>query len=338
MYKKMMIRMTRMRCFLAAVVMIAALMPLKTFGIGQTTDPIVIKNALRGNEYQQNMIIINTEKTDSTIALAGQGDAGKWAEFYKLNDFSAQLSELSMKSGEVRSVSVVFKIPQDTPNGEYKGFISAIKKPDASSANEGSSTTVSQKIDREVTIDVNDNEVVSFEVSVIPKTYDLAKGEMLEIRLVYDNRGNTSITPQAQIKIKKDDQTVYNSIYPYPEDKPGVKPGAVYEIPAIQIPTNNFEKGKFRAEMSFLVDGKTVFEKKFGFSVDMFSSGDQAGVVLGAKDKNIIKGITDIGLPLYAILALFVIAGISLIYRKSRQMKKVQVVQKNIPDAADTQQ
>lgn len=334
----MMISMTRIRCFLVAVFVVAALIPIETLGIGQTTDPIAIKNALRGNEYQQTMIIVNTEKTDSTIAFAAHGDIDKWATFYKFNDFSTQLSDVVLKTGEVRNVSVVFKIPQDTPNGEYKGFISAVKKNDSSSSSEGSSTSVSQEINREVTIDVNDNEVVSFEVSVIPKTYDLVKGEMLEIRLVYDNRGNTNITPQAQIKIRKDDQTVYNSIYPYPENEPGVKPGAVYEIPAIQIPTNNFEKGKFRAEMNFLVDGKMIFEKKFGFSVDMLGADDQAGLVLGANDKNLIKGITDIGLPLYAILALFVIAGISLIYRKSKQMKKVQVIQKDISDVADVQQ
>ena len=44
------------------ILAIIALTPFKTIGIGQTTDPIVIENALRGNEYQETMIIINTLK------------------------------------------------------------------------------------------------------------------------------------------------------------------------------------------------------------------------------------------------------------------------------------
>lgn len=313
-----------------AVLAIVAFIPLEALGIGQTTDPIYIENALRGNEYQETMIIINTEKTDSTITFAAQGTINGWAAFYKFNDFSDQLVEISMKPGEVRNVSVVFSIPQDTPNGTYKGFVSAVKKPEESSIAEGSSTSVSQKIDREVTISVNDNEIIAFEVSVIPKTYDLLKNEMLEIRLIYDNRGNTSIAPQAQIKIKREDMVVYNSIYPYPESEPKVKPGAIYEIPVIQIPTTNFEKGKYRAEMSFLQNGQVIFEKKFGFSVDMYDSFDRAGSVLGANDKNFIKGISNLNLPSNLIIALVAISVVLLIIVIKRKRKSTMTSVKNI--------
>ncbi len=256
----------------ALISVFLASQPLTVFAIGQTTGPIVIQNALRGNEYQQTMTIINTEKTDSLIGVSAEGEIKEWTEFYKLDDFQSPFSEAAMKSGEVLNVSVLFKIPSDMPNGEYKGFISAIKKPDSLVEVEGSSASVSQKIDREVTIEVNDNEIVSFEVSVVPKTYDLAENEMLSIRIIYDNRGNTSISPQSQIKIKKDGQTVHNVIYPYPENQPSVRSGAIYEIPVIEIPTSNFEKGKYVAEMSFLVGEKIIFEKKFGFSVGIIVS------------------------------------------------------------------
>ena len=260
----------------ALVVIFLASNPVAVFAIGQTTDPIVIENALRGNEYQRTMIIINTEKSDSQMSVEASGQIGEWAEFYKQDDFQSPFFEVAMKSGEVLNVSVLFKVPADTPNGEYKGFISAIKKSDSLGETDGSSTSVSQKIDREVTIKVNDDEIVSFEVSIIPKTYDLAENEMLSIRLIYDNRGNTSISPQAQIKIKKDGQTVHNAIYIYPENQPLVRPGGIYEIPVIEIPTSNFEKGKYVAEMSFLTGEKIILEKKFGFSVGTINESNES--------------------------------------------------------------
>jgi hypothetical protein len=248
---------------------------LTVFAIGQTTNPIVIKNALRGNEYHQTMIIVNTEKSDAQVNFIASGQIGEWAEFYKLNDFQSLFSEADMKPGEVLKVSVLFKVPLDMPNGEYKGFISAVKQADSAENIGESSATVSQRIDREITIEVNDNEIVSFEVSVIPKTYNLEENEILSIRLIYDNRGNISISPQVQIKIKEDGQVIHNSIYPYPEDQPLVKSGTIYEIPVIEIPTSKFERGEYTAELSFSTDKGVATEKDFFFSIgDVVIDGD----------------------------------------------------------------
>ncbi len=267
-----------------ALLAVVAFFPQGAFGIGQTTDPIVIKDAMRGKEYQENMIVINTEKEDAKIGLTADGQIGGWAKFYAQDDLKNVITETSMKAGESRNIIVVFTAPSDAPNGEYNGFVSAIKKGIEMSSKDTSGVSVSQKIDRKVVITVSDKENVLFEVSVIPKTYDLKKDELLSIRLVYDNRGNVSITPQAQIKIKslqddgRENKTVYSSIFPYPEDQAPVKAGAIYEIPAIEIPTNKFEKGKYLVEMNFLENGKAVFEKKFNFTMDMLD-----GSVLGAK-------------------------------------------------------
>lgn len=320
--------------WIVSICLALSIMPNLALGIGQTTDPIEIKNALRGKEYQETMIVINTDKTNSTVSFGAQGDVEKWVEFYKFNDYNSKLSEISMAAGEKRNISVIFKIPGDAPNGTYKGFLSVIKKPDGSSKGEGSESSVSQRIDREVTIDISDAEIISFEVSVIPKTYDMKKNENLEIRLIYDNRGNVSIAPQAQVKISKDDKTVYNSIFPYPESEPSVKPGAIYEIPAIQIPTNNFEKGKFRAEMSFLVNGKATLEKSFGFSVDLLNSEDQSGTVLGAKDINMIKGINDINFSLFVIFVILAIVGMIMFFR-NKISKKNSVIAETADNDVD---
>lgn len=307
--------------FFAILLVLCA--PVMARAIGQTTDPIVISNALRGKEYLQTMIVVNTEKTDAKIGFSAEGQIGEWALFYKLGDLKTELGDITMKAGEVRNISVVFQIPDGTPNGKYKGFISAIKKSDTDSSIEGSGSAVSQKINREVTITVNDKESVVFEVSVIPRTYDLEKDELLSIRLIYDNRGNVSIAPQAQIKIKNETgTTLYNSIYPYPESEAPVKPGEIREIPALEIATNKFEKGKYMAEMSFSEGGKVLYSKNFEFSIDMFDASSVAGATAEVGNKSIVKAISNMNLLAGIILALAAIMAIALMFRRNFQKVK----------------
>lgn len=297
-------------------------LPITAGAIGQTTDPIVINNALRGKEYQQTMIVVNTEKTDAKIGFSAEGQIGEWAHFYKLGDLKTEFGGITMKPGEVRNVSVVFKIPDGTPNGKYKGFVSAVKRSDSDGAIEGSGSAVSQKINREVTITVNDKESVAFEVSVIPQTYDLKNDELLSIRLIYDNRGNVSIAPQAQIKIKNETETIHNSIYPYPESETPVKPGEIREIPAIVIPTSKLEKGKYMAEMAFSEGGEIIYSKNFEFSIGIYDVGSTVGAASEVGNKSVIKITGNMNLLAGIILGLAVIMAISLMFRRNLQKVK----------------
>lgn len=256
---------------LVSVIFITAL-PLKTSAIGQVTEPIIIKNAQRGQAPQATLTIINNDKVETDIGLLAKGDIASWTEFYTINDLKNSIKDLKMSAGSQAKIIARFNIPTDVHNGKYRGFVSVSKKFDKGAASsDQSSVSISQEIDREVTIEINGKEIIAFEVSVIPKTYDLAKNELLSIRLIYDNSGNIAITPAMQIKIKKDSQTIYNTIYPYPESQPAVKPGEIYEIPEVQVLTNNLETGKYEAEMSFSIDGKILQEKDFGFSVGIFA-------------------------------------------------------------------
>lgn len=256
----------------AILILMLFILPLKTLAIGQVTEPIMIKNAQRGQEPQATLTIINNDKAETEIGLLAKGDISSWTGFYSITNPKNAIQSIKMAAGSQAKIIARFRIPDDARNGKYKGYVSVSKKFGNSAPDKDqSSVSISQEIDREVTIEINDEEIIGFEVSVIPATYDLKKDEPLSIRLIYDNSGNVSIAPQAQIKIKKDSQTVFNAIYPYPEEQPAVKPGEIYEIPAIQILTSNLEVGKYRAEMSFFIDGKVIQEKSFGFSVGIFA-------------------------------------------------------------------
>lgn len=251
--------------------------PLSVLALGQMTEPIIITNALRGNEYQELLIVVNTDNTVANISFSTEGKVAGWAKFYLPNDLKNPIESVEIDAKQNKNIVAIFIVPADTPNGEYSGLVSAIKEPEAISAEEGSSSDVAQKIDREVSITVGGKEQIGLQVSVIPKSYDLKKGESLDIRFIFDNLGNVSLRPQIDLKIKKDDKVVYNAIYPYPESEPAVRPNAQYEIPAIAVPTTGLENGQYRAEVDFLYNNQVIFENNFRFFIGT------TGIVAGIK-------------------------------------------------------
>jgi len=242
-------------------------LPLAVGALGQTTDPIVIDNALRGEDFQEELIIINTEDKNITVEIKAEGQVADWAKFYKPDDLQNPISEANLAASEKLNLFVRFSIPQDVANGDYTGVIAALQKPGAEATGENASV-LTQRIDREVTIKVSDQENVSLVVSVIPASYDVKIGDPLKIKLLYDNQGNISLAPQVDLKIKKinTEEVVFNVIYPYPEGEEKVRPSAQKEISNIEVATDKLEAGKYTAELTFLHNGQTVSQESFNFS------------------------------------------------------------------------
>jgi len=286
--------------------------PNSVFALGQMTEPILIKNALRGNEYQEIITIVNNEKTQAIINVSVQGDIIDWVQFYLPNNLQDKIDSVTIAASQNKNVTVIFSIPEDAPNGEYKGIINVTKKPEEMSAQEGSSVSISQEIGREVTIIVGGEEEIGLQVSVIPESYDIKKNKPLDIRFIFDNLGNISLRPQIDLKIKNlDQQVVYNAIYPYPENELAVKPNAQYEIPIISVSTNSLEKGKYFVEIDFLHNNLIIFEKNFKFSIG------NKGFVLGISDWKINWWIISIAI-------LIILVALSLIFVKKN--KRVSVL------------
>ena len=250
------------------------------FALGQMSEPIIIENALRGNEYQELIIIVNNEKTYAVIDISAEGAIADWVKFYAPDNLQKTINNINISARENKNINAIFTIPEDMPNGKYTGLISVTKKPENMSNQEGSLVSISQKIDREVTITIGGEEKIGLQVSVIPESYDIAKNKPLNIRFIFDNLGNVSLRPQIDLKIKNlsNEQIVYNAIYPYPESEMSVRPNAQYEIPAISVPTNGLEKGKYLTEIEFLHNNQSILLEDFKFNIGA------TGFVLGIKD------------------------------------------------------
>ena len=261
------------RRVILTVLILVFFAPLSAKAIGLVTSPIEIKNALKGKVYQDEMIIVNSDKTIEDLEFVAEGAIAPWTKFYNPGDLTAATTTQTISpSGRINMV-VQFSVPISTPNGTYKGSVGVIKKAGSKTVKNESVASMKQQIDREVTITVLDKEVINFNVSVIPKSYGLNPGEPLSIRFIYDNQSNVSIKPQIQIKIKKDDATVHNAIYPFPETVEPILPGSMIEIPKIEIPTTNLTNGKYLVEVDFLINGEIkAKQNKFTFILGNLSA------------------------------------------------------------------
>jgi uncharacterized membrane protein len=289
-------------------------LPQAVLGIGQTTDPIIINDALRGQTFQKEVIIVNSEKTKSVIEVLAEGDIAEWAKFFDKSDLTNPITEITMDAGVTKNILAEIAIPEDVKNGKYAGFIGVTKKTENEISSE-SSASVAQKINRKVEITVSDVENISIKVSVIPEKYDLEEKESLKVRLIYDNQGNVAVRPDMNVKIKKEDKILFSITYPFSEETQSIKPKAVSEVPGIEIPTATLEKGSYAAEIDFVVDQKIISMESFRFSI--------GASVNGANDNFKSLGFLDrfgLGLVLAGIIFMALIA---VIIRKRMNSRKV---------------
>ena len=306
------------------VLFVGVSLPGTTQAIGQISKPIVISDALRGQDYQEEIAIFNTEKNNILVELVASDGIEGWVKFYRLDNDQEPINESIIEGSSNLRLNTIIHISESAPNGEYKGLISAISKPVISATSTESMVYLSQKIDRPVSIIVSDNEIIKMDVSVIPNEYDLVKDEALSFRLIYDNQGNIDISPQVQIKIKNDDKTIYNVIYPYPEGINPIRPNQRYEIEPIILQTAGYIEGEYEAELDFLINNESKVSKHFTFSYGKYNTDNRYSIAGFIKDNiltSYVKNNTFIINSLIASTILMIIVAVWII-KKGAKMKK----------------
>lgn len=295
--------------------LIYLLPPLGALAIGQITAPIEIKNALRTKMYEESVTVINTEMSKAVIDLSAEGDIAGWTRFYSDSKSQDNITSIEIPAMTKTSIVARITVPAGKPNGTYTGTISVSKKAGEFQSTEESGSSVSQKVDRDVRIDVQDAEQVNFDASIIPEKYDLTKDETLKVRIIYDNRSNVEIAPQISFKIGSGDQVIYNAIFPYPESEEKVQPGAIKEIAPLEIPLSALQNGKYEAAFKMEESDKFSLDKDFTFSVGMVKA---ASTAQDTEDKSTGNGQELLPLAFLAILAIYLLPPLYARVKKRR--------------------
>lgn len=275
--------------------------------IGQMSEPIVVNDALKGQEIKDTISVTNSEDRVLEVKIQAEGQIVDWTTFYAIEDkeLANPITELTLPARGSAKAIVLLRVPDDAPNGTYKGVIAAISKlteKTQSSANDGTANVL-QKIDREVTITVSGKEIVKLEAAVLPLTYGIPAGQKLQVKAIYDNQGNVAVKPDLQLKITNADATsvLHNAIYPYPDNESAVKALERREFPnMIEWQTTGQPEGKYQAFVKVMLDGDVIKEENFQFDI---ISAQAAAAVMGANTSNPAFGDEKNQMPMWYILA-----------------------------------
>ena len=249
--------------------------------IGIISHPISIENSLSGEVAEDTLIILNPSMDNVSLNLTATGKIASWIKFYKNKETIAPIDKLDIAGRNKADISVKFIIPKETKKGEYTGNIRLIQI----------NKTTSSKIEQAIKINVSDNEVIGFKTSVMPKEKEFKTDRPLEIRIIYNNTGNSSIAPQILLKLySSSNEQVYQANYAFPENEPIITPGSIREIPSIKVPIDSFDNDKYSGELFFAYKDFSQTQK-FDFKIDS-----------RLKNNNKIVGQITITLTLIAVL------------------------------------
>ena len=301
---------------LAVVILLAmsisvSVYPKFAFAIGIISSPIEARDVLRGQEIKEKLKILNSEEKEVEFALDAVGDIADWVVFYE-NDANSQITTTKIPAKSRKEIQVLIKIPNDIPNGEYRGSLNVKYDPNQGKQKDKSFASVLQQVSREVLITVTDQEIINFSSSVTPQIYTLKKNEPLQINAVYYNSGNTSIKPDLQIKVTKNGRNIFNAIFPYPENEGAVNPLETKKI-TVLYQTTGLEKGKYKADVAVFLGEKEYHKDDFAFTVGIADSDSRKNLAFISK---IGGGALIFGLLLAA--AIFLISA----RKKKRLLKK----------------
>ena len=255
------------------LVIFTLMMPGFISASGIISQQIEIEDAMRGQVIEELLSVVNSGDSEIVFKLGAEGDITDWVSFKEFGDIEGLITEVTAPPKEWAKTRVFIKVPDDTPNGEYTGQLTALLSAAPIQEQEDSiSVGIAQKFRRPVKIVVTDTEIVDFEVRVMPEKYFINKIEPLKIKSIYTNNGNIAIRPNAQIKIfNPDGKEIFNAIYPYPENEAPVRPRATKAIMIVHH-SGELQEGRYLTEAIITLNGEEKHRDDFHFTVGNITS------------------------------------------------------------------
>jgi len=306
------------RIFLGSLALLSVIAAANVSAIGMITEPIVAKDMLRGGEVSKTVTLFNPQASEAIYELGSSGQIEGWVEFFVPGKLDTAVSQATVPPKAYYDVTAKIKVPEGTPNGEYKGEIFVKDNPKEQPGEEESSVGVGQMVSTEVTVTVTDREIIKLDTALIPESYDVKQGEPLKIKIIYENSGNVSLKPSFQLKIANsaDERIVFNAIYPYSETEEAVKPGESKTMPVFEWPTAGQATGRYLVEAVSLVGDEVLDTDDFRFDI---SENSATGAVLGAFISSISGGNAALGWAVVGAVLLVLLIVLGAVIAKKRR-------------------
>lgn len=228
-------------------------------GLGISPSHIELKDALRGGTYERTIAIFNTGDSDGEFALYAEGAENICdIEFHRNGE---RVDRIKIPAGEKATVTVLFKIKNDVPNGEYETKIYAASVPSGGNISEGMGAKAIIRIPSTVVISVTGTQILRGEVKSV-HIYDTEVGIPLRIEVKFRNTGNVVAYPRVNVKIKEKESGILVDSFERADF--GVNPGGE---DTITLTWNTTDEGDYSAEVTVYLGDDVLYEDVLPFKI-----------------------------------------------------------------------
>ena len=206
--------------------------------IGVSPADVRFEGLLRGG-YAERMIAVSSSSSDPiNITLEPLGEIKDWVNV-SLKSF--------ILSGETGRVLISILPPDETPNGNYTGFVRIMADPSQTNGVEGHAMgAVHAAIDLSIVVTITDKEIRDCSIKGVSIS-SVEKGDLAVLNILLSNKGNVRINPRFGMDLW--DQDKINSIDSLEFNGPMVLPTRTDSL-NFSFPTNKYDFGQYLGVIS----------------------------------------------------------------------------------------
>ena len=225
--------------------LILSLCPTANAGIGLGISPasITISDAFKGATYERTITVFNTGDETGTFALTAEGECADWISFFKEDEPTTPLTEVTIPGKDKAKVLLKFDIPEDIANAYYTSTIFAQSTPEEEEG-EGAVAHAVIRIPSEILIQVTGTQILKGTVKSITTT-DTEIDYPLKIKVEFQNEGNVIAKPKIAVAITKNGELVDSFVH----SETGIKPDKTDTITVLWNTTGR-ETGDYAANVA----------------------------------------------------------------------------------------
>jgi hypothetical protein len=230
--------------------------------VSQVANPIIIDNALQGEDYEKVLMIVHPENERTKLKLVAEGEIADWVTFYSPNDKNTPIKDIALPEQSDANVIARFSIPKDADKKDYSGSVSISTIPLESDA-DNTKVFLSLKVPRSVNIKVGGEAIKNCNCHIIPSQgFKAIKNRPIKFDVFCTNTGNVRIAPTIKLKIEQSEASV---AFAYPENKELMRPYSSAEWSFEWQPIT--AQDKFRVLAQIMIGEDVIQEEGFGFEM-----------------------------------------------------------------------
>jgi len=248
-----------------------------SFGVGPSS--IFIPHVSKGKIYERMILVSNADKINATFSIEIEGEIKNWTSFYRLNDTSTPISNITIPRESSEKILIKFSIPSTIANGNYTGTIYV--QPIEEFINLSGQASVTVRMPVNVLIEVIGTQYLAGTVKSL-SIENTEIGHPLIIKILFENTGDVIARPQISINVFKNNILIDN--FTYTESKVEIN-----DEKLIKIEWNTVDKypGNYTANVLVTLGNKIITEKNISFRLYPRGTFTRGGILstLYYKDK-----------------------------------------------------